>query len=198
MKSLISAFERRSWKWMKSTRSIMFPKMCLFKTDKFLENLKIYKFLKNDAGIFPPVHHPERIGKPHPRSRARTYLETVFVFASFHRPQPCATETGPGLCRILVRWQRNDNVTNSWWYLHCSCLSMVLPTSFFWFSNGAFLQKDAHSNSDLVSLIFLKFQGKKISPASNKTTTCWAVVYAAGLLQINLNLAPHSQPQTPS
>ena len=86
---------------MKSTRSIMFPKMCLFKTDKFLENLKIYKFLKNDAGI-DPGSHPERIGEQHPRSRARTYLETVFVFASFHRPQPCATETGPRLCRILV------------------------------------------------------------------------------------------------
>ena len=70
---------------MKSTRSIMFPKMCLFKTDKFLETLKIYKFLKNDAGIFPPIHHPERIGKPHPRSRARTYLVLPSTSAACHR-----------------------------------------------------------------------------------------------------------------
>ena len=31
-------------------------------------------------------------------------------------------------------------------------------------------------NSDLVSLILLNFQVKKVSPPPNKTTTCWAVV----------------------
>ena len=61
--------------------------------------------------------------------------------SSFHRPQPCATETGPGLCRILVSWQRNENVTKHDDIYTVRALVWFYQPAFFWFSQTAFFSK---------------------------------------------------------